>query len=497
MTAQPLAQGTLGASMVVTGTIVEWDDGFLDQPEPLSGAVVYDKGQTPLFRAAFIAEKGAKALLMAEGGKNYHPLILANEAGLPAIAGVGRLENITGQQVTLDVEAGTVYRGCAFEQITTDADAHVDSQPSHPPEMPSVYVNVGYPSALEAASCSGAAGIGLLRTEFAAVKTLALNLNQSLDDGRSWRDLLEQDGGNEADALYTIAQDKSSKTLLECGFQDVVGQAVTRFGTREVIVRTLDIAQRLDEPMGNRGIRRCVGSGGETIRLLCRAIRGVLADQGGQIGLILPLVSHYEQIKQAVECVLESGLNLKRTGSNAPYQITFGWEIEQPAASQNNDLWLAAFAAEFGQPPHMIGIGTNDLTQFTMALGRDVASEEPVPEMASYLNTLYDEHDFSVIRQILEAAVRCRQVGSRVFLLGQVGADPMLAPLMFAYNVIPSVATNRIAQVQRMAAACVEKGAHEKAINSYRDWIVDTYPPGARSAVIQQLDVFFAAMPPS
>jgi phosphoenolpyruvate-protein kinase (PTS system EI component) len=491
MTAQILAQGTPGTSVVITGTIVEWDDGFLDNPEPLSGAVVYDRGQTPLFRAAFIAEQGAKALLMAEGGKNYHPLILASEAGLPAIAGVGNLKNMTDPQVTLDVKNGTIYAGSAFEQITTDADADADFQPGNLKESPNVYVNVGYPSAIEAANRSGAAGIGLLRTEFAAVKTLALNLDQLLDDGRHWRDLLEQDDGNEADALYTIAQDTGSKKHLERGFRDVVGEAVAQFRSREVIVRTLDIARRLDEPMGNRGIRRCVGSGGETIRLLCNAIREVLAERGGQIGLILPLVSHYEQIQCAVECLLESGLNLKRTGSNAPYQITFGWEIEQPAASQNNDLWLAAFTAEFGQPPHMIGIGTNDLTQFTVALGRDVASEEPTPEMATYLGTLYDEHDFSVVRQILEAAVGCRQAGCRVFLLGQVGADPMLAPLMFAYGVTPSVATNRVAQVQRLAATCLEDEARKRAINTYRDWVVNSYPSVARSAVIQQLDAFF------
>lgn len=492
MTAQPLARGTPGTPGVITGSIVEWDDGFLDHPQPLSDAVVYDKGQTPLFRAAFIAEQGAKALLMAEGGKNYHPLILAGEAGLPAIAGVGRLNNMTGQQVTLDVKTGTVYSGSLVDQFAanTDADTQTDSSLQG---VPDVYVNVGYPSALEAASRSGAVGIGLLRTEFAAVKTLALNLEQPLDDGRRWRDLLEQDGGNEADALYYIAQDKGSKQHLENGFRHVIGEAVTRFGAREVIVRTLDIARRLDEPMGNRGIRRCIGSGGETIRLLCNAIREALVEGGGQIGLILPLVSHYTQIKQTVECLLESGLTLKRAGSKAPYQITFGWEIEQPAASQNNDLWLAAFTAEFGQPPHMIGIGTNDLTQFTIALGRDVASEEPVPEMAAYLNTLYDEHDFSVMRQILEAAVRCRQVGSRIFLLGQVGADPILAPLMFAYGITPSVATNRVAQVQRLAAACLEEGAHGRAIDNYRDWVVNTYPPAARSAVTQQLDAFFAA----
>lgn len=491
MTAQKLAQGTPGLSAMITGFIVEWDDSFIDHPEPLSNAVVYDKGQTPLYRAAFIAEQGAKALLMAEGGKNYHPLILASEAGLPAIAGVGRLENVAGRQVTLDVKTGTVYAGSVLDQPTTDAP--INGQPDKPlQEAPDVYVNVGYPSALEAASHSGAAGIGLLRTEFAAVKTLALNLDQRLKDGRRWRDLLEQDGANEADALYAIAQDKSSNTILQRGFQDVVGEAVARFGTREVIVRTLDIARRLDEPMGNRGIRRCVGSGGETIRLLCNAIREVLAERGGQIGLILPLVSHYEQIKQTVECLLESGLNLKRVGSKAPYQITFGWEIEQPAASQNNDLWLAGFSAEFGQPPHMIGIGTNDLTQFTIALGRDVASEEPLPEMANYLSTLYDEHDFSVLRQILEAAVSCHQAGSRVFLLGQVGADPILAPLMFAYGVTPSVATQRVAEVQRLAVACLAEGAHQRAVETYRNQVIETYPSAARPAVRQQLDAFFS-----
>ena len=493
MIAPTLAAGTAGNPAVVTGPVLEWQNHWLDRPEPLAGAVVYDRGQTPLFRTAFIVEHGAKALLMAEGGKNYHPLILATEAGLPAIAGIGQVELPVGRQVTVDVAAGNVY-AAPVPAATPTAPALT---PVETPGMAAVYVNVGYPSALPAAAASGAAGLGLLRTEFAAVKTLALHLQQRLDDGRCWRDLLEQAGGNEADAIYTLAVDQRGQSLLKAGFRDVIATAVACFGEREVIVRTLDIARHLDEPMGNRGIRRCVGSGGATIRLLCEAIREVLEEQGGQIGLILPLVSHYAQIRATLEQVLASGLALQRPGSEAPRQIRFGWEIEQPAAAQDNALWLAAFTAEFGQPPHLIGIGTNDLTQFTIALGRDVYAAETDTALADYLRALYDEHEFSVVRQILEAAAQCRAVGTRVFLLGQAGADPLLAPLLFAARITPSVATARVGEVQALARAALQPGAATRAIAAYRDRVLATYPPAARAAVARELEAFFQATLPT
>ena len=486
-----LALGTQGTSATATGTILEWDDDFLENPEPLSGAIVYDRQQTPLFRAAFIVEHGAAALLMAEGGKNYHPLILATEAGIPTLAGIGKIDNLAGRLVTVDAGSGHVYEG---RPVPAEASPVLPAV-NIPPAAPTVYVNVGYPSGLNEAAAVGAAGIGLMRTEFAAVKTLALHLDARLDNGSTWRQLLERERGNEADALYLIAKDRATSHLLKAGFRQVVAEAVERFGAREVIVRTLDIARRLDEPMGNRGIRRCVGSGGETISLLCQAIREVLEERGGQIGLILPLVSHYSQIKATVDILIESGLNLRRPGSDAPHQITFGWEIEQPAASQNNRLWLSAFAAEFGQPPHMIGIGTNDLTQFTIALGRDAHTEETDAEMANYLRGLYDEHDFSIVRQILESALQCHAAGTRVFMLGQAGADPILAPLLFTYRVTPSVAAARVKQVQLLAAQSLATGAKEKALNAYKNWVLGNYPPAIRATVEHELDKFFATTP--
>ncbi|MFO1428915.1 MAG: putative PEP-binding protein [Candidatus Competibacteraceae bacterium] len=492
MVAPTLAAGTPGFPAIVTGPVLEWQDRWLDRPESLAGAVIYDRGQTPLFRTAFIVEHGAKALLMAEGGKNYHPLILATEAGLPTIAGIGQVDLAGGRQVTVDAGAGKVYPALPSATATTAPAIAA----SNAVDLPAVYVNVGYPSALPAAAASGAAGLGLLRTEFAAVKTLALHLDQRLDDGRCGRELLEQAGGNEADTIYTLALDQQGRSLLKAGFHEVVAAAVTSFGEREVIVRTLDIARHLDEPMGNRGIRRCVGSGGTTIRLLCEAIRDVLEERGGQIGLILPLVSHYSQIRATMEQVLACGLTLERPGSTAPRQIRFGWEIEQPAAAHNNALWLAAFTAEFGQAPHLLGIGTNDLTQFTIALGRDVYAAETDPALADYLRALYDEHEFSVVRQILEAAAQCRAAGTHVFLLGQAGADPMLAPLLFAARITPSVAPARVAEVQAMARASMQPGAALEAIAAYQGRVLRTYPPAARAAVARELEAFFRATLP-
>jgi phosphoenolpyruvate-protein kinase (PTS system EI component) len=492
MSSKVLASGTKGPVATATGPVLLWQDSLLDSPETIAGSVVYDKGQTPLFRAAFIIEHGAVAFLMAEGGKNYHPLILAVEAGIPTVAGIGKLDGLDGQIVTVDSHLGQVYAGQAvpFTKIPESPAIQYGAG------VPDVYVNVGYPAGLNEAARCGAAGLGLLRTEFAAVKTLALHLNQKSTDGRRWRELLERPGGNEADALYTIAQDSQSKHILKAGFRDVIADAVEQFGSREVIVRTLDIARRLDEPMGNRGIRRCVGSGGDTLRLLCEAIREVLEEKGGRIGLILPLVSHYAQIKATVECLLASGLHLHQAGTHAPNQVTFGWEIEQPAASQNNLLWLTAFTTEFGQPPHMIGIGTNDLTQFTIALGRDADAEETDPKLANYLRDLYDEHDFSVIKQILEAAYQCRQWGTRIFLLGQAGADPILAPLLFAYQVTPSVAAARVGDVQAMAAASIKSAAKEQAIKTYKDLVLAKYPSACQRKVDSTLEEFFTATAP-
>lgn len=468
---------------MVSGDVIEWRDSFFDNPEPLRGALVYHRGPTPLHHAAFIIESQATALLMGTGGENYHPLILVTEAGLPAIAGVGDLA-VAGTRVTADCASGHVYAG----ELDNPSCVAKESKGASRSSSVIVYANVGYPTAMQFAASTGAAGVGLLRTEFAVARALAINWRATFSDGRRWKEVA--DSTSEADAVYAAAADPRLSSVVRDAFYDAVSSAVKAFGQREVIVRSLDIARREGDPMGNRGVRRCLGAGGHTLRLLGEAIRNVVSKYRANVGFILPLVSHYSQIRSAASLLRECGLGLGRK-AGAREHVSFGWEIEQPAASQNNKLWLRAFTKEFGQPPDMIGIGTNDLTQFTIALGRDVYGEEENRDARAYLKCLYDEQDFSVVRQIGEAARECREVGTRVFLLGQAVADPSFACLVRAFGIIPSVSPSSVRRVQRILSESLADGNASVGINAYIDRVTRRYPEEVRSTVAAELEDFF------
>ncbi len=483
---RPVVARGIGLSQAVsTGLVVNWQDAFLDNPSQLSGVVVYHQGSLPLYKAAFIVEAGASAILMGVGGKNYHPLILATEAGIPAIAGIGQLE-LEGRNVTVVASKGVVYDGQHSIIFPQTRKVHHDTTSNQQP----IYVNVGYPKALKAAAESGADGVGLLRIEFTAVRTLASHLHKRSSDGASILSIVQNT--NEADAIYTIAEDQGLAPFLKEDFREVLECALCEFGDRDIFVRTLDIAPRENDPMGNRGIRRDVASGGYTITLLGQAIRDAIEGYGGRtsVGVILPLVSHYSQIRFAVQTLLDTGLSLRGEGYCNTSEISFGWEIEQPAASQNNRLWMRAYEQEYKQPPHMIGIGTNDLTQFTIALGRDAASGEIEPRDNSYLASLYDECDFSIVRQIAEVAKQCRERGTRVFLLGQIAAEPVFASLMFALGVIPSVSASRVGAVRDIARSFQEKGPNQ-AVKQYIQHVVEKYPGTLHEVLRVELKRFF------
>ncbi len=437
-----IANGVGGIDKLVSGKIIEWSDDFLETPALVKNNIVYNAGDMPLYRAAFLVDNGASAVLIEEGGKNYHPLILFNDAGVAAVAGVGRVD-LKGE-ITVDSGKGIIYKGEIKSRKTI-------RKFETPKTKTRVYVNVGYPTSIESAAKTGADGIGLLRTEFIAVRTLSKILNKELFDGVTVKDAIMK--SNEADVIYTISKHKDLREYLKLDIKNTIKDAMNYFGKKEIIIRTFDIARELNEPMGNRGIRRCIAEGGDAIKILAEAIKKSLEENRGNynIGIILPLVSHYSQIKTALDIFLAAGLRLKQNGFQDRVRIKYGWEIEQPAASQNNELWLEAFDAEYGQYPHFIGIGTNDLTQFTIALGRDVYTKEEDLKVRNYLEGLYDESEFSIIRQIYEVSKQCKKRDVRLFLLGQAAGRQEYAELMLSFGIIPSVGISYVRRVKIIA----------------------------------------------
>ena len=87
-----LAHGVGGIKGTISGKVIIWDDTFYDNSKSLEGKIVYNTGNIPLYRAAFLVDARAKCVLMEKGGKNFHPLILLNDALIPSIAGIGNID---------------------------------------------------------------------------------------------------------------------------------------------------------------------------------------------------------------------------------------------------------------------------------------------------------------------------------------------------------------------------------------------------------------------
>ncbi|MCJ7481766.1 MAG: hypothetical protein MUO31_02250 [Thermodesulfovibrionales bacterium] len=473
-----LAKGFGGINKVVAGKVIEWREGFFCTPSVIKEAIIYVRKHLPLFQTAFLIENNVKAVLIGEGGKNYHPLILLNDAMVPAIAGLGDID-LPEKEITIDSKNGIIYHG--FVELPKK-----NSILTSPKTVTKIYVNVGYPSALTTAAKTGADGIGLLRTEFISVGTLSKILFKKYNKKYNILDAIIN--SNEADILYAISKNKIFREYLKIDYKDTFIKAMNNFGQKEIIIRTLDIARKTDEPMGNRGIRRCISEGGDTIKMLAESIKEALLQTKGDfnIGIILPLVSHYSQIKTSLDIILSSGLVLKKK-KNDYLGIKFGWEIEQPAASENNEIWLLAFQKEYGISPHYIGIGTNDLTQFTVALGRDAIFKETNIVAKNYLENLYDESDLSVIRQIMKVASQCKHVGTKVLLLGQAASRPTYAELVISLGIIPSVEIENVRNVRTIAKNYEKQYNKTKIFNKYINKITNQYPVSIRKHIRKKL----------
>lgn len=482
-----VACGYGGLNRRISGEVVEWKDAFFEGASDLHGNIVHCPKQNPLFQTAFLVESKVKAILMSYGGKNYHPLILASDAQIPAIAGLGEV-HLNGMDVTVDSTNGHVYKG-------SDAEIPVDtidekSESSDDSKIP-VYVNVGHPFGYSAAKNTRASGVGLLRTEFVAVRTLAKNLTLRVNDKERLIELIKQ--SNEADVLYSIASDPSMGYLLREEFISAFTEIAECFKGRDIIVRTPDIARSFSDVIGNRGIRRCVSEGCRFMKIIAEAVKEVLSESPSiaKFGIILPLVSHFSQIRITVDSLYEAGLSITGFKDSKNPCVNFGWEIEQPAASLKNHLWLKTYQAEYGCAPYVVGIGTNDLTQFSLALGRDVAENEREESVRKYLSDLYDETDFSVLRQIWTVTKECKEFGTRVMMLGQAAARSDMTPLLFEMNVVPSVGVESVRKVKKMAASHSNRPSSRSPLSDYIENYCLRFPEETRPSVRSYLDQIF------
>jgi phosphocarrier protein FPr/phosphocarrier protein len=347
--------------------------------------------------AALDVERVA-GLAMAAGGATSHVSILAAAMGIPALVALGpavlALRDGTAlvldaERGVLEVDPGEARLGSARSQLGAMRTQRAAEQAAAQREGRTadgtrieVLANIGSFAEAESAVRNGAEGCGLLRTEF-----LFLERQTPPDE-----------------AEQTAEYQRIARAL----------------GARPLTIRTLDAGG--DKPiaylplpaegnpaLGLRGVRTSLAHP-ELLRAQLRAVLAV--SPPGQCRLLLPMISSVEEIR-TVRAMLDEAR--RELGRAEPIEV--GAMIETPAS--------AVLAERIAAVADFLSIGTNDLTQYTLAMDRGH------PQLAHRLDAL----DPAVLRLIALTAAGGRAHGRHVAVCGGLASEPLAAPLLVGLGV--------------------------------------------------------------
>ncbi len=325
------------------------------------------------------------------GSANSHTAILARTMNIPALIGVSIQEEWNGKMVVVDGYSGTLYvepeedilnqmKARKEEDIRAKElllelkgkeDVTLDGKSIR------LYANIGSVKDIASVLANDAAGIGLFRSEF----------------------------------LYLESTDYPAE---EKQFQTYKTVAENMAG-KKVIVRTLDIGAdkqadyfQIDHEenpaMGFRAIRICL----ERTEIFKTQLRALFrASAYGNIAIMYPMIISVDEVRRIKEIVEEVKKELDEQGI-AYGEVEQGIMIETPAAVMISDL--------LAEEVDFFSIGTNDLTQYTLAIDRQ----------NSKLDNIYDSHHPAVLRMIQQTIENGHKHGCWVGICGELGADMTL-----------------------------------------------------------------------
>ena len=366
-----------------------------------SGSVLVARDFTPSMTAGLRRENVA-AIVTESGGITSHSAILARTMALPAVLSVPNITDILsgGETLVVDGSAGTVLvnpdeevlRDCRArqgEEMARQADLiRFRARPTHTAdgEAVSLCCNIASPRDVPGVLEHTGEGVGLFRTEF-------LFMNRAAPPSEE-----EQ---------FRIYQD-----------------AARRLEGREIIIRTLDIGGDKDiacldtEPeenpfLGFRAIRYCLSKPDLFKTQLSAILR---ASAYGSIRILLPFVSCVDEIRSARVLLEETKSRLAQEGVPFNRDIPLGVMVETPAA-----VFLADTLA---READFFSIGTNDLTQYTLAADR---GNNQVSYLCSYFQP-------ALLRAVRMAASQAKRAGIPVGMCGESAGDPLMTPLLLAFG---------------------------------------------------------------
>lgn len=395
-----------------------------------AGTVLVAKDLTPSMTVG-LKKENISAILTEIGGKTSHSAILARALEIPAVLGIPQvLDQVSdGQQAIVDGESGEVilspdedtlkrYTAQWKEQreqkamLSVYRDRKTQDVDGRNYEL---YSNIGSVAEAQIALENGAEGIGLFRTEFLFMDRTAMPTEQEQYEAYK--------------AVSDIMQGK------------------------EVIIRTLDVGgdkeisylkmESEQNPfLGWRAIRYCLEES-DLFKVQIRALLRAGAEHKN-IKIMLPLVTGVQEIRAAKQLLEECKQELAAQGIAYDDNIQVGIMIETPAAALIADL-LAKEAAFFS-------IGTNDLTQYTLAVDRGNAKVE----------NLYTTLHPAVLRSIRSIIRAAKEAKIPVGMCGEAAADPALIPLLLEFGLDEmSVSASSILKTRKIVSQWSQKETAE------------------------------------
>ena len=337
------------------------------------------------------------------GSGNSHTAILARTMGIPAVCGMGEAlkKDYHGRLAYIDGDEGTVVldpdeltltalkqkyaeqqeRKALLETMKGQEDVTLDGRKVN------LYCNIGSPDDVNAVLANDGQGIGLFRSEF----------------------------------LYLATNDYPTE---EDQFQAYKTVAAAMGGKR-VIIRTLDIGadkqvdyfqlNKEENPaLGMRAIRICLNRP-EVFRTQLRAL--YRASAYGKIAIMFPMITSVWEVKECKRACQSVMKELAAEGIPFNPETEIGIMIETPAS--------VFMARDLAKLVDFFSVGTNDLTQYTLACDRQ----------CNDLGKFFDAHHPAVLRALKMAADAAHEAGIWIGICGELGADIELLPTFLAMGI--------------------------------------------------------------
>lgn len=365
--------------------------------------------------------------ILKNGSASSHTAILARSMGIPAIIGIGEqlLEEYDKADCIVDGFTGTIYIEPDKDtlKIMKEKQLEADRQKRLLLELKgkdnvtidgtkiNIYANIGSPADVAKVLYNDAGGIGLFRSEF----------------------------------LYLENDDFPTEEQQFAAYK----QVAENMAGKKVIIRTMDIGadkqadyfnlKHEDNPaLGYRAIRICLTQTGifkTQLRALYRAA------MFGNISIMYPMITSVEEVIKIKEIVSEVKEELTAQGIPFKDDVETGIMIETPAAALISD--------ELAKEVDFFSVGTNDLTQYTLAIDRQNRMLEP------FCNT----HHKAVLKLIRMAADNAHKEGKWIGICGELGADITLTEEFLKMGIDElSVSANMVLKVRDKVRSINLKG---------------------------------------